>query len=115
MEKSYLLELLLDGESPWNFEIMGSYRSSYADGFYCLPAGIFETINTVEKGKWFPNKLKIAQKMGLKIDMSNRKVLSGAHLAKSRLQIVIVKLIVLIPWRTRVKIMNMLRRLFFTY
>ena len=114
-KKSYLLGLLIDGESPWNFEIMGSYRSSYADGFYCLPVGMFEVINTVEKGKWFPDKLKIVQKMGLNVDTSKRKTLSGAYLIKSKLQVVIVKLVVLVPWRMRVKIMNILRRLFFSY
>ena len=114
-KKSYLLGLLLDGESPWNFEIMGSYRSSYIDGFFCLPAGMFEVINTVEKGKWFSDKLKIAQKMGLEIDTSKRGALGGFSRVKSALQIAIVKLIVLVPWRMRVKIMAVLRRLFFSY
>lgn len=114
-KKDYLLKMLIVGESPWNFEIMGSYRSSFADGFYCLPDGIFATINTVEKGRWLPDKLKICQGRGLKIDTSNRKVIGGAQLFKSKLQIVIVKLIVLIPWRVRVRLMNVLRRLFFSY
>jgi hypothetical protein len=114
-KKDYLLKILIDGESPWNFEIMGSYRSSYYDGFYCLPNEIFKTINTVEKGKWFPDKLKISQEMGLKIDTSNRKVLSGFYLFKSKLQIIFVRLINLIPWGKRVKLMNLLRRLFFSY
>ena len=113
--KDYLLKILIDGESPWNFEIMGSYRSSYDDGFYCLPGEIFKTINTVEKGKWLPDKLKICQGMGLEIDISDRKVLRGTYLFKSKLQTVIVKLIILIPWGKRVNLMNMLRRFFFSY
>jgi hypothetical protein len=113
--RDYLSKILIDGESPWDFEIMGSYRSSYDDGFYCLPDGIFKTINTIEKGGWLPDELKICQGMGLKINMGDRKILSGTYLFKSRLQIVIVKLIILIPWKTRVKLMNTLRRLFFSY
>lgn len=114
-KKDYLLKMLIDGENPWNFEIMGSYRSAYDEGFYCLPAGIFETINMVEKGQWFPDKLKIAQKMELTLDTSKRKILSGTALWKSRLQVSIVSLILLLPWRKRVKLMNMLRRLLFSY
>jgi len=113
--KDYLLKMLIDGENPWNFEIMGSYRSSYDDGFYSLQNNIFETINMVEKGKWCPDKLKILRKNGIKIDSSKRKVISGTYLLRSKLQIIIVKLINSIPWKKRVKLMNVLRKILFSY
>jgi hypothetical protein len=112
--KDYLSKIIIDGENPWNFEIMGSYRSSYDDGFFCLLGENFKTINAVEKGRWYPDKLKIAEEFGLELDRS-RPVLKGVYLLKSNLQKIIVKLIILMPWKQRVKLMNMLRKILFSY
>lgn len=114
-EKLYLQNLLLEGESPWNFEIMGSYRASYSDGFYCVCKPFFNYINTVEKGLWFPDKLKICQDLGLNIDLSKRGVLAGGYLVKSKIQMLVFNLIKLIKWKHRIRIMNFLRKLLISY
>lgn len=114
-EKTYLENILIPGENAWNFEIMGSYRSSYDDGFYFTRQKILNTLNMVEKGKWCPDKLKIIKKIGIDINNNQRDTLSGLYLIKSKIQILIVSIIVLIPWRFRVKIMGFFRKIFFSY
>jgi hypothetical protein len=113
--KSYLLSLLIPGESPWNFEIMGSYRTSYVDGFYCLPKGIVTIINTVEKGYWQPRAVRYAQEQQLKVDFTQRKVRGGGSLWRSKCQVAIFNAINVIPWRWRVKTMSFLRKLLVSY
>lgn len=114
-KKVYLKNILIKGENAWNFEIMGSYRASYDDGFYFTREKILNTLNMVEKGKWFPDKLENIKKMGINIQDSQRGVLGGLYLFKSKIQILIVSVVVLIPWRFRVKIMGILRKIFFSY
>lgn len=113
--KKYLQKLLLDGENPWNFEIMGSYRTSYDDGFYCLPDGVFDFINCVEKGKWFKEAVEYCKENKIEIDLSKREVLKSGSFLKSRIQILIVKFVTLFSWKKRLKLMNVLRKIFFTY
>jgi len=114
-KKSYLKNIIIRGENPWNFEIMGSYRSSYDDGFYCIPNGIFKTMNMVEKGKWFPSNIKFIKNLGICIDENRREKLSGFYFFKSKIQIIFVKLVTLIPYRNRVKLMNIIRKILFSY
>lgn len=113
--KKYLEKLLLDGENPWNFEIMGSYRTSFDDGFYCLPDGIFDFINCIEKGKWFKEAVEYCKENKIEIDLSKREVLKSGNFLKSKIQILIVRFVTLFSWKKRLKLMNILRKIFFTY
>ena len=53
-KRTDLLALLVDGESPWEFERKGTLRSqNSAGGFYCTYKPVLPYIHTVEQGRWF--------------------------------------------------------------
>jgi hypothetical protein len=114
-DKEYLLSLLIPGESPWNFEIMGSYRASYAPGFFMMKKTLCEFANLIEKGRWYPAAVDWAKKEGLDIGFEKRQSLSGVFSLKSLLQIVIYRIVGAVPWRARVRLMNFLRRVLISY
>jgi len=113
-DKKYLINLLLDGESPWNFEIMGSYRSSYDDGFYCANPRAFEWVNTVEKGHWMRDAMDFCKKNNIAIDAS-RPMLSKQQEWINQLQKIYFNSIIKVNWKFRLTIMNYLRKLLVSY
>ena len=114
-DKDYLLGLLLDGENPWNFEIMGSYRTSYSDGFYGVKESLFEFVNLVEKGAWIPDSLRWAAREGLPLDISKRPSLSGKRGWTAWLQTLYFRRMIRVPWPRRLQWMNKLRRALISY
>jgi len=114
-DKPYLESLLIPGESPWSFEIMGPYRTSYTDGFYSMKNTLCEFANMIERGSWYPAMVRWAEKEGLEIGVASRPMLKGGSRGKSWLQSFVYRNMFRIHWRTRVKIMNFLRRLFISY
>ncbi len=112
---SYLHDFLLPGENPWNFEIMGSYRTSYAEGFYCSMKPLFELLHVVEKGKIFQDAYEYCLAHSIALNTKKREVLSQESKLKSRIQIVIFNTVIKIPWRIRVAIMDVLRKLLISY
>ncbi|WCM92448.1 hypothetical protein M5C99_19135 [Acidovorax sp. NCPPB 2350] len=114
-DKEYLLGLLLDGENPWNFEIMGSYRTSYSDGFYGVKEPLFDFVNLVEKGSWIPGSLEWAVKEGLPLDISKRPVLSGRRGWMAKLQMWYFSRMIGVPWPRRLQWMNKIRRALISY
>jgi len=114
-DKEYLLRLLLDGESPWDFEIKGSYRTVYDDGFYCLQKPLFSTLHVLEKGRWLPEAVNYSKEHNISLEIEKRPILSSLTNLKSNLQEYYFNIIVKIPWRFRVRIMNILRKLLISY
>lgn len=114
-DRDYLLKLLLEGENPWNFEILGSYRTSYSGGFYATTSPLCEFKNMIEKGRWIPASVDWANSNGVSLPLEARPILKGGSQLISRIQMVIFSLILLIPWQYRVKLMNQLRKLFISY
>lgn len=114
-KKDYLNSLLLTGESPWNFEIMGSYRSSYNDGFYCLINQPFDWIHLIEKGSWRPEALKYCKKNNIKLELAKRKTLSGNRRISTLLKVTIFDWMINISWKKRLKILNFFRKMFASY
>lgn len=114
-DRDYLLKLLLEGENPWNFEILGSYRTSYSDGFYATTTPLCNHKNMIEKGKWIPASVDWAKQNGVPLCLEARPILEGGSQLKSLLQMKIFNLILMIPWQHRVKLMNQIRRLFISY
>ena len=113
-EKDFLYNLLIAGESPWNFEIMGSYRASYESGFYCLLSEPFKYVHGIEKGKWFEDAYQYLDKNSL-LPHNNREVIKNKLKLKSNIQKIYFNTLIKIPWKTRVQLMNMLRKLFISY
>ncbi|MDO5561326.1 MAG: hypothetical protein Q4G02_00940 [bacterium] len=113
--KDFLEKTLIAGESPWNFEIMGSYRVSYSDGIYFLPDSFYHAINGVGKGEWFSEAVTFCEKHGLIIDETKRKIKRGNSQLKQSFQDTVFSLVRSINWRKRVRLMNTLRKLFVSY
>lgn len=114
-DKKYLSSLLINGEDPWHFEIIGSYRTSYEDGFYFSRQPIFKYIHIVEKGKFIRSRLKLCQKNHIKLDTSKRKIQSPYEGLLSSLGIFYIYFALNINWRLRLSIMNFFRRILFSY
>lgn len=114
-EVRYLFDLLLPGENPWNFEIMGSYRSRYADGFYCSMKPLFKRLHVVEKGRIFQEAYEYCVTHSIPLDTEKREVLSHTTKMQSQIQIVIFNTVIRIPWKLRLSIMNILRKLLISY
>ncbi|PWU14568.1 MAG: hypothetical protein C5B49_12945 [Bdellovibrio sp.] len=114
-DKACLESLLIPGENPWNFEILGSYRTSYSDGFYCLNDKLCDFANMIEKGKWYPEALAWAHREGLNVGESFRPTLRGRTRLISGLQILYYKVMLKVPWRRRLWLMNWLRKLLISY
>ena len=61
-KKSVLRELLKDGESAWDFEIVGSRRARKFNKFYSVNKNLIFLDNAIIKGRWqksIINKLNI--------------------------------------------------------
>lgn len=114
-EVKMLKKLLLPGETPWDFEIMGSYRSIYDDGFYCMTKPLFQMLNVVEKGKISREAYDYCQTHSIPLSTTRRVVLAGTSHLKSQTQKYYVTSVVRIPWRIRLCIMNILRKLLISY
>lgn len=114
-DRKYLLSLLIKGESPWNFEILGSYRTSYSDGFYGLTRPLCKYRNMIEKGHWVPESVVWASRNGLRLALGKRRLLNTRSRTLSKLQAAYFDLMLIIPWHWRVRIMNRLRRILISY
>ena len=114
-DRKYLMNLLLEGESPWDFEILGSYRTSYSNGFYGLNKPLFKSKNMVEKGYWIPKSVEWAKQEGIELDLGSRPVLKGGNQLLSRMKIAYFGVMMRVPWRKRVKWMNTLRKALISY
>lgn len=114
-DREYLMKLLIPGENPWNFEILGSYRTSYSDGFYGLMQPLCAYRNMIEKGCWIPKSVEWAREKGIPLELDKRPLLTGWDRIISEAKMVYFDLMLLIPWRWRVALMNKLRRAFISY
>lgn len=114
-DRDYLLKLLIEGESPWNFEILGSYRTSYSNGFYATNSPLCDFKNMIEKGRWIPESMEWAIENGTAPPLGARPMLKGWSQLISCLQMWVFNLVLVIPWRQRVRLMNYLRKIFISY
>lgn len=113
--KECLSKLLIEGESPWNFEIMGSYRSSYLDNFYSMIKPPFQIMNMVEKGKYFQSAVQYARDNHIKLSFENREILNSKTNILSRAKMMIFILINKVSWRLRLRVMNFFRKILSCY
>jgi hypothetical protein len=67
--RSYLISLLVAGESIWEFELNAPLKLSVNDGLYCTNCDIFPYgHHSVERGKWFMYDYFIYSKKGYVIE-----------------------------------------------
>lgn len=114
-DKKYLSNLLIKGEDPWHFEIIGSYRTSYEDGFYFSSKPIFNYIHIVEKGKFIRFRLKLCRENGIQLNTAVRKTQNLLEQIFSYIGMKFVYIILNINWRIRLSIMNFFRKILFSY
>lgn len=110
-----LYDLLLPGENPWNFEIMGSYRSRYTDGFYCAMQPILIRLNVVEKGRISQEAYEYCKAHSIPLNVNKRRVISNTKNIQSALQMLYFNAMMKVPWKIRLSAMNTLRKLLITY
>jgi len=112
--KNYLLSLLLDGESAWDFEINGSYRSKFSnERFYCPIKPLIDYINMVEKGRWVLENVEKAKKLGIEIDLGRR--LIKGRFAYSVVNYYFNLVVWLIPYNYRIKFVGIIKKLLASY
>lgn len=114
-DRDYLAELLIPGESPWAFEIQGSYRASFVDGIYGLKSPICEYRNMVEKGRWIAQSVEWARSAGIPLVLEARPLHRGGSRLLSRLKMAYFDSMQRVPWRWRVALMEKLRRALISY
>lgn len=114
-DRESLMNLLLEGENPWNFEILGSYRASYSDGYYGVTKPLFEFKNMIEKGRWIPKSVDWAVSQGIELNLAARPMLKGGNQLVSQLKMLYFNWMVCVPWKKRVALMNKLRKALISY
>jgi hypothetical protein len=114
-DKSYLMELLIPGENPWNFEIMGSYRASYDSDFYVIKDPLCQFVNLIEKGSWTSESLVWARQNNVQLNFSSRPITNNTNILISKMKQYYFNFVVRIPWKYRIKLMNILRKAFISY
>ena len=74
-KRTVLLELLVDEESPWEFEWRGSRRSRNMPGFYCVREAVVHYRHVVERGEWFWRAARFYAAQGIGCDLDARPVM----------------------------------------
>ena len=78
-----LRELLLPGETAWQFETNGSLRSAKLDGFAALwREALPYSHHVIERGKWFPWDYWKFSRMNIGVDPAARPVMTAGETSK---------------------------------
>ncbi|HEY9596459.1 MAG TPA: hypothetical protein V6D33_02175 [Cyanophyceae cyanobacterium] len=81
--REFLLNLLQENESAWEFEVNASDRSrDLGNGLYCTWQPVFHYSHVIEKGKWFRWAAKRFGDMDIGCDLSRRPVMTIADSLK---------------------------------
>jgi hypothetical protein len=82
-KRADFLSLLVDGESPWEFEQRGTLRSrARTGGFYCTRRPVLPYIHVVEQGRWFRSAAQRFAAENIGCDFDVRGVISVSTSAK---------------------------------
>jgi len=114
-DKNCLMKIIQHGESPWEFEILGSYRSTPFEKFLAIKNQPFKILNLVEKGSYIASSVAFCESLEVKLSYEQRGEWGQRMTLKNKLQAIYFKLMNKIPWKTRLKLMALLRKAFITY
>ena len=111
-QKSSLLSLIRDGESIWEFELMGTVRSRVNEnGYYCAREDVMTyKHHVIERGKWLRSEARRFGGMDIGCDFSRRPIMSLREDARWRISRLLAYPKGLIPWSFRQKMMRYFRR-----
>ena len=76
VKKEVILDLLIDGENPWQFEHNSIARSDKYDDMYGVYKFYIPRIHGVERGKWYRSAVHRLEKLNCTIDHSKRPTMS---------------------------------------
>jgi hypothetical protein len=100
-KRSTLLSLLARGESAWDFETRGTIRSDAYDGFYSTHTSLLPVVNSVVKGRWERGALATLRRLGAKLDLGDRPVMTRMQFVLFRCRVIRIRLLYLLPPRMR--------------
>lgn len=111
--REFILALLRDGESIWQFEVNGTARSAdIDDGFYCVWKPIMPyRHHVVERGKWFRREALRFRGMGIGCDFSGRPIMTRGESLRWNLGKMRSHLLKLLPWKQRLRFVEFVRRM----
>jgi len=110
--REFILALLRDGESIWQFEVNGTARSAdIDDGFYCVwkPAMPYRH-HVVERGKWFRREARRFGSMGIGCDFSRRCIMTREESLRWNLSKTRSGILRILPWKRRLQLVTIIRR-----
>ncbi len=105
-----LLDLLVESESAWEFERLGSLRSDKYKRFFVVYKDFFKISNTIVKGKWVPKEKRKIEKLGYTIAES-RNIISIKESLKLKISAYLFNLFTsYFPWKYRRNIIFKLKK-----
>jgi hypothetical protein len=107
-KKEILAGLLDPQESIWDFEVFGTERSDRLENFYASRIPNFPNYNGVIKGLWRPDVIRRLRILGVKPDLTSRRMMTVTEQAVFAFQIFRSFALRLFPTRSR----RVLKRLF---
>jgi hypothetical protein len=114
-KKSTLQSLLINGETAWEFEIMGSYRARDLEGFYTTNYPVLNCKNMVEKGMWIPKSVKWAKNNDINLDLSARKYPNTFQSIIMKFKKILFEAVIKVPWKYRVYLSSLVKRILISY
>lgn len=104
--------ILKDGESAWEFELLGTERSRQLDGFYCTKKSIIKYLHGVEKGIWIRSTAKELERIGYTLDFTERLVMNKKENLWYKYRLFKSWFFGLIPERVRVSALRYIQGLY---
>lgn len=75
-KREVLIDLLMCGETAWDFEIIGSIRSDKYENFYSTYRECFPVTNGVIKGKWQRSAVRDLHALDIEVDRARRPIMT---------------------------------------
>lgn len=111
--KAYLKKILLDGESAWLFEVNVNYRVQFsAEKLLAFKKPLFKYKNMVQKGFWIRDNLNWALNSGIPINPNARPIHNKFNYF---IKTYLFKIILIIPWKIRLGILDFFRKILASY
>jgi hypothetical protein len=108
--KKTLLQLLADGENPWDFEVQGSKRLGRIGVAAALRHDCFNYIGLVEKGEWVKNINQLINRHSLNLDLEARPKQSRYSLKPSLKRFWFNMVMNYVPYKLRIKLSDAVKR-----
>lgn len=105
-KRSVLIDMLVEGESAWAFEMNGLKRTSKYENFFGVYEECFNFLHGVEKGYWYKKAVKKLQDNGINIDLNARSVLANENYLRSQFSLLRRAIFLSVPSSFRPKLLK---------